>query len=53
MEDGEKPLITYWAVRGRGNYVRYTMEATGMAYEEKRYTIKEADDWFGKDKPNS
>ena len=41
--------IGYWAIRGLGQYVRLTLEAAGLKYEEKRYS--DEDSWFKRDKP--
>ena len=46
-----KPTVGYWGIRGLGAYVRMTLEAAGVSYNNKLYTTGE--DWFGQDKPNS
>jgi glutathione S-transferase len=38
----------YWGIRGRGQVIRYLLEYTETAYDEKRYLTKE--DWFEKAK---
>ena len=46
-----KPTIAYWNVRGRGQLVRYTIEATGIDYTEIVYELKDRSKWFDTDKP--
>jgi len=43
-------LLGYWNIRGRGHPPRLTLEAVGAKYEEKRYTVEEAAEWFENDK---
>ena len=53
METEKKLYLAYWSARGRGSYVRYTLEAAGIEYDERRYAFTEKDQWFQVDKPNS
>mmetsp|Transcript_40419 Transcript_40419/g.35877 ORF Transcript_40419/g.35877 Transcript_40419/m.35877 type:complete len:108 (+) Transcript_40419:83-406(+) len=45
-----KLLLCYWNVRGRTQPVRFFLEYLGLPYEEKRYELANAMDWFAKDK---
>ena len=42
--------LAYWNLRGQAQISRYTLEASGVAYEETRYEMKDAMNWFQKDK---
>ncbi len=50
MQDKPKLLLAYWNCRGRAQAIRFLLEYLGVPYEEKRYEIKNAMDWFGKEK---
>src|SRR4051794_38542016 len=43
-------ILSYWPGRGLGSFIRYTLEAAGVPYEETRYSNHE--DWFIRDKPS-
>jgi Glutathione S-transferase len=50
MQNQNKYVLTYWNCRGRAQPLRFLLEYLGIPYEEKRYEIKDAMDWFAKDK---
>jgi len=41
--------LGYWGIRGLGAPLRMLLEYVGADYEDKQYT--DANEWFGKDKP--
>ena len=51
MTDQDQAHLGYWGIRGYGQYIRLTLEASGAHYKESRYTNFE--DWFKRDKPAS
>jgi len=50
METQNKYVLVYWDCRGRAQPVRYLLEYLSIPYEEKRYEIQNATEWFEKDK---
>lgn len=47
-----KPQFAYWAVRGRGQGIRYQLQYLGADVEEIIYKVPEKEKWFGDDKMN-
>ena len=46
------PILGYWNLRGRISSVRALLYYSRVKFEDKRYTMENANDWFGRDKLN-
>jgi len=44
MQEGNKVVLGYWAIRGLAERIRLFLEYTGTAYSEVRYDNR--DKWF-------